>query len=76
MYPPLDDVAKKKGKGEQASGTCPLLCLGKESMNGMGWRVRGWSGGGDWGTEGLKQLKYMHPKYVRGGCRNSSWKGG
>ena len=35
-------------------------------MNGMGWRVRGWSGGGDGGTEGLKQLKYMHPKYVRG----------
>ena len=59
----LDYVAKKREReGEQALGTCPLLCWGKESMNGMGW-----SGGGDGGTEGLKQLKYMHPKYVRGG---------
>ena len=73
----LDYVAKKREReGEQALSTCILLCLGKESMNGMGWRVRGWSGGGDGGTEGLKQLKYMHPKYVRGGGRNSSWKGG
>ena len=49
----LDYVAKKKEReGEQALGICPLLCWGKESMNGMGWRVRGWSGGGDWGQRG------------------------
>ena len=52
----------KKGKGRRASLKhlyIALLGEGKHEWDGV-------EGGGDGGTEGLKQLKYMHPKYVRG----------
>ena len=63
---------QKKGKGGRASVrhlSIALLGKGKHEWDGVEGKRVEW--GGDGGTEGLKQLKYMHPKYVRGG-RNSS----
>ena len=44
-----------------------LLGEGKHEWDGVEGKRVEW--GGDGGTEGLKQLKYMHPKYVRGASK-------